>query len=68
MQQQQHPILPSRSPPDFGAWGLDGATAQIGMQLGHSAVAAGQQYVEKNVGIIYLYLHFSIFLLNVKDV
>ncbi|KAF9527205.1 YIF1-domain-containing protein [Crepidotus variabilis] len=36
--------------PDFGAWGLDGATAQLGMQLGHSAVAAGQDYVQKNFG------------------
>ncbi len=35
--------------PDFSAWGLDGATAQLGMQLGHSAVAAGQDYVQKNV-------------------
>lgn len=38
--------------PDFAAWGLDGATAQLGMQLGHSAVAAGQDYVQRNVGII----------------
>lgn len=37
--------------PDFSAWGLDGATAQLGMQLGHSAVAAGQDYVQKNVCI-----------------
>ena len=35
--------------PDFGAWGLDATTAKFGMQLGHSAVAAGQQYVQKNV-------------------
>ena len=62
--QQQHPIQPSHSPPDFAAWGLDGATAQIGMQLGHSAVAAGQQYVEKNVGILYLYLHSPYFYLT----
>ena len=34
---------------DFTAWGLDGATAQLGMQLGHSAVAAGQDYVQRNV-------------------
>ena len=32
-----------------GAWGLDASTAKFGMQLGHSAVAAGQQYVQKNV-------------------
>jgi len=30
-------------------WGVDGATAQLGMQLGQSAVAAGQDYVQKNV-------------------
>jgi hypothetical protein len=36
-------------PPDYTAWGLDGATAQLGMQLGHSAVAAGQDYVQRNV-------------------
>jgi hypothetical protein len=36
-------------PPDFGAWGIDGTTAQLGMQLGHSAVAAGQEYMQRNV-------------------
>lgn len=35
----------------FGAWGIDGATAQLGMQLGHSAVAAGQEYMQRNVCI-----------------
>lgn len=35
------------------AWpGMNDATAQMGMQFGKSAVAAGQEYVEKNVGII----------------
>lgn len=33
----------------FGAWGMNDATAQFGMQLGQSAVAAGQDYVQKNV-------------------
>ena len=56
-QQNMQHMQQQPTSPDFVAWGLDGATAQIGMQLGHSAVAAGQQYVEKNVGIIYLYLH-----------
>jgi len=28
---------------------MNDATAQFGMQLGHSAVAAGQDYVQKNV-------------------
>lgn len=40
---------PGFPPPNFGAWGIDGATAQLGMQLGSSAVAAGQDYVQKNV-------------------
>ena len=40
---------PGVPPPNFGAWGIDGATAQLGMQLGSSAVAAGQDYVQKNV-------------------
>ena len=35
--------------PDFAAWGMDEATAQFGMQLGQSAMAAGQDYVQKNV-------------------
>ncbi|KIY48353.1 YIF1-domain-containing protein, partial [Fistulina hepatica ATCC 64428] len=30
--------------------GVNDATAQIGMQLGHSAVAAGQEYMQKNFG------------------
>ena len=37
------------APVDFAAWGLNDATAQFGMQLGQSAVAAGQDYVQKNV-------------------
>lgn len=35
--------------PNFGAWGINDTTAQLGMQLGQSAVAAGQDYVQKNV-------------------
>lgn len=38
-------------PPDFAAWGINDATAQLGMQLGHSAVAAGQEYMQKNVSL-----------------
>lgn len=34
---------------DFAAWGMNDATAQLGMQLGQSAVSAGQQYMQKNV-------------------
>ena len=45
---QPHPQ--NAAPPvDFSAWGLDNATAAFGMQLGHNAVAAGQEYVQKNV-------------------
>ncbi|KAF8513049.1 YIF1-domain-containing protein [Gautieria morchelliformis] len=47
-QQQAHPQHPSV--PNYAAWGVDGATAQLGMQLGQSAVAAGQDYVQKNFG------------------
>ncbi|KAH7890371.1 YIF1-domain-containing protein [Phlebopus sp. FC_14] len=50
----QHPVptpafVPSHIP-DFATWGMNDATAQFGMQLGHSAVAAGQDYVQKNFG------------------
>lgn len=57
--QQHQPIhhaqqsTPSLIPqPDFAAWGMNDATAQFGMQLGHSAVAAGQDYVQRNVHLI----------------
>lgn len=46
--QPQQPQL-TTAPPDFAAWGMNDATAQFGMQLGHSAVAAGQDYVQRNV-------------------
>ncbi|TFK37575.1 YIF1-domain-containing protein [Crucibulum laeve] len=49
-QQQQQQQGQMGIQPDFAAWGIDGATAQLGMQLGHSAVAAGQEYVQKNFG------------------
>lgn len=45
---QMNPSGPG-APVDFSAWGLDNATAVFGMQLGQSAVAAGQDYVQKNV-------------------
>ncbi|CAE6514006.1 unnamed protein product [Rhizoctonia solani] len=32
------------------AWGVNDTTAQMGVQLGRSAVAAGQDYMEKNFG------------------
>lgn len=47
----QQPHIPN---PNYAAWGVDGATAQLGMQLGQSAVAAGQEYVQKNVGSLTL--------------
>ena len=40
---------PQMGGPDFAAWGMNDVTAQFGMQLGQSAVAAGQDYVQKNV-------------------
>lgn len=46
---QPHPgVNASNVPVDFSAWGINDATAQFGMQLGQSAVAAGQDYVQKN--------------------
>ena len=47
MHQSQHGY--QQHVPDFSAWGIDGATTQLGMQLGHSAVQAGQNYVQQNV-------------------
>ena len=56
-QQPMHGQVPSHMPPtapvDFSAWGLNDATAQFGMQLGQSAVAAGQDYVQKNVRLLF---------------
>ncbi|KAF8219837.1 YIF1-domain-containing protein [Tricholoma matsutake] len=53
-QQQQQPIHHAPIPqPDFAAWGMNDATAQFGMQLGHSAVAAGQDYVQRNFGTMF---------------
>ncbi|KAJ3559945.1 hypothetical protein NM688_g23 [Phlebia brevispora] len=54
-QQPIHGQIPSVplnpiAPADFAAWGINDATAQLGMQLGHSAVQAGQDYVQKNLG------------------
>lgn len=40
---------PGHGVPDFSSWGIDGATAQLGMQLGQNAVNVGQQYMQKNV-------------------
>jgi hypothetical protein len=52
---QQHPPLSSHNDlPDFAAWGMNDATAQFGMQIGQSAVAAGQEYVQKNVCRLYI--------------
>ncbi|KAJ8489302.1 hypothetical protein ONZ45_g13648 [Pleurotus djamor] len=52
-QPQQGGVGGMMPPPDFGAWGMNDATAQFGMQLGHSAVAAGQEYVQRNFGSIF---------------
>ncbi|KAI5123934.1 hypothetical protein M0805_006349 [Coniferiporia weirii] len=45
---QAHQPLPQGI--DFAQWGVNPATAQFGMQLGQSAVAAGQEYMQKNFG------------------
>ena len=47
LQQQQGPAV------DFTAWGFDDATAQLGMQIGQNAVAAGQDYVQRRVSEIH---------------
>ena len=52
LSQGQHPQ--QHGAPDFMAWGIDGATAQFGMQLGQNAVSAGQEYVQKNVRVSHL--------------
>ncbi|KAG9019507.1 hypothetical protein FRB90_001168 [Tulasnella sp. 427] len=49
-QAQQHP----NGVPNLAAFGVDSATAQMGVQLGKSAMAAGQDYVEKNFGSYFL--------------
>ena len=64
---QGHPSIPSQPHPhmnptasvDFSAWGLNDATAQLGMQLGQSAVAAGQEYMQKNASPYLIELAFS---------
>lgn len=45
--QQQNQQLPTGI--DLAQWGVNPATAQLGFQLGQSAVAAGQDYMQKNV-------------------
>lgn len=49
--QQPQPgfTIPAMGP--AGMWGVNDATAQMGVQLGRSAVAAGQDYMEKNVSL-----------------
>lgn len=48
---QQHQQPSVLIPGIANAWGVDNATAQIGVQFGRTAVAAGQDYVEKHVSI-----------------
>ncbi|QRV93550.1 protein transport protein yif1 [Ceratobasidium sp. AG-Ba] len=46
----QQPAPGFTIPPAAGMWGVNDVTAQMGMQLGKNAVAAGQDYMEKNFG------------------
>lgn len=48
---QGHPSQQETLPQgiDLAQWGVNPATAQVGMQIGRSAVAAGQEYMQKNV-------------------
>ncbi|KIY66320.1 YIF1-domain-containing protein [Cylindrobasidium torrendii FP15055 ss-10] len=44
-------VPPQQNFGQFAQWaGVDTATAQLGLQLGNSAVQAGQDYVQKNFG------------------
>jgi hypothetical protein len=48
-QQQQYGYAPSNyGQPPFGGF-INDPTAQMGLQMGKTAVAAGQDYVEQNV-------------------
>lgn len=40
---------PPMGVPNLQAWGVNDMTAQMGMQVGRSAVAAGQEYLDKHV-------------------
>ncbi|KAH9039956.1 YIF1-domain-containing protein [Lactarius hengduanensis] len=51
----QNQAVHPNSVPDFSTWGIDGATAQFGMQLGQNAVAAGQSYAQRNVRSFFLF-------------
>ncbi|KAG8904239.1 hypothetical protein FRB99_002059 [Tulasnella sp. 403] len=41
------------NPASFGPWGVNDATVQMGAQLGKTAMAVGQEYVEKNFGTVH---------------
>lgn len=47
-----HPSQPAMTIPNLSAWGVNDITAQMGMQFGQNAIAAGQSYVEKNVSCL----------------
>jgi hypothetical protein len=48
------PPAPGQAAPGYTGWGsMNDATAQMGVQFGKSAVAAGQEYVEKNVSMLH---------------
>lgn len=44
-----NPYAHNLPPADLAPWDIDTTTAQLGMRLGHSAVAAGQEYMQRNV-------------------
>ncbi|KAH9926070.1 hypothetical protein B0H21DRAFT_140555, partial [Amylocystis lapponica] len=52
------------APVDFSVWGLNEPTVQFGMQVGQSAITAGQDYMQKNLGglipISVLKHHFNV--------
>lgn len=52
IQGQQGGPGPNMMVPDLNAWGVSDVTAQMGMQVGRSAVAAGQEYIDKHVRLL----------------
>ncbi|KAM6497252.1 protein transporter yif1 [Amanita muscaria] len=59
LQQATGPTGPTVPAPEYAAWGLNDATAQLGMQVGRNAVEAGQRYVSSHFGTIFPATHIK---------
>ncbi|KAL9714910.1 Protein transport protein yif1 [Leucoagaricus gongylophorus] len=59
-----NPYAHNLPPANLAPWDIDTTTAQLGMRLGHSAVAAGQEYMQRNFGTLFpttnLKHHFNV--------